>query len=309
MVSPLCTQTLEGIQELVLFHATFVLNFSILNLTFSIVALVGNLLVISALWKASSVPSTLRKLFINLAFSDLVVGLIPQLTFGIINATMLKMVASENHNFDVFCPIIFTFYHFSAFLLASASFFTIITLALDRFLSIYLHLRYHELVTSNRVTAVLAVLWLTSGLCATVFITILRYAFVTVAVEVFGLLVSTAIFIYLSRVVKYHQNMIPKQCELEKGGAMEKLREKKSFVNASVVYVVFLVCYVPNLCCAIALMNDEFRLSYRVANHVSLFLVFLNSSLNPLVYCWRYKEIRKHLKRTLKKILRINSTI
>ena len=187
MVSPLCTQRLEGIQELVLFNATFILNFSILNLTFSIVALVGNLLVISALWKASSIPSTLRKLFINLAFSDLAVGLIPQLTFGVINATMLKMVASENHNFDIFCPIIFTFYNFSAFLLASASFFTVTTMALDRFLAIYLHLRYHELVTSNRVTAVLAVFWLTSGLCATVFITILRYAYVTVAVEVFGL--------------------------------------------------------------------------------------------------------------------------
>ena len=219
------------------------------------------------------------------------------------------MVASENHNFDVFCPIIFTFYHFSAFLLASASFFTVTTMALDRFLAIYFHLRYHELVTSNRVTAVLAVLWLLSSICTTVDITILRYAYIIVAIEVFGLLVSTAIFIYLSRVVKYHQNMIPKQCELEKGGAMEKLREKKSFANASVVYVVFLVCYIPHLCCAIALMNDEFRLSYRVANHVSVFLIFLNSSLNPLVYCWRYKEIRNHLKRTLKQILRINSTI
>ena len=280
MVSSFCSQKLERFQELVLFQGTFVLNFTILNLTFSIVALVGNLLVISALWRTSSIPSTLRKLFINLAFSDLAVGLIPQLTFGVINATMLKMVASENHNFDVFCPIIFTFYHFSAFLLASASFFTVTTMALDRFLVIYLHLRYHGLVTSNRVTAVLAVLWLLSSICATVDITILHHSYMIVAIEVFGLLVSTAIFIYLSRVVKYHQNMIPKQCELEKGGAMEKLREKKSFVNASVVYVVFLVCYVPNLCCTIALLNDEFRLSYRVAHHVSIFLVFL---IHPLI--------------------------
>ena len=142
MVSSFCSQKLERFQELALFHATFVLNFTILNLTFSIVALVGNLLVISALWRTSSIPSTLRKLFINLAFSDLAVGLIPQLTFGIINATILKMVASENHSFDVFCPIIFTFHHFSAFLLASASFFTVTTMALDRFLVIYLHLRY-----------------------------------------------------------------------------------------------------------------------------------------------------------------------
>ena len=208
-----------------------------------------------------------------------------------------------------FAPVFSHFIISLRFCWLQPHFFTVTTMALDRFLAIYLLLRYHELVTSNRVTAVLAVLWLLSSICTTVDITILRYAYIIVAIEVFGLLVSTAIFIYLSRVVKYHQNMIPKQCELEKGGAMEKLREKKSVVNASVVYVVFLVCYVPHLCCAIALMNDEFRLSYRVANHVSVFLIFLNSSLNPLVYCWRYKEIRNHLKRTLKQILRINSTI
>ena len=261
MVSPLCTQRLEGIQELVLFNATFILNFSILNLTFSIVALVGNLLVISALWKASSIPSTLRKLFINLAFSDLAVGLIPQLTFGIINATMLKMVASENHNFDIFCPIIFTFYNFSAFLLASASFFTVTTMALDRFLAIYLHLRYHELVTSNRVTAVLAVLWLTSGLCATVYIAILRYAYVTVAVEVFGLLVSIS---------STPRKDISHKCH----GSQ------------------WCLCYLllPILCCTISSMVDGLRTSFLAAYQVSLFSVLLNSSLNPAVICYRFAK-------------------
>lgn len=309
MFSSFCAQKLEEFQELVHSHAMFVLIFSILNLTFSIVAFVVNLLVISALWKASSIPSTLRKLFINLAFSDLAVGLIPQLTDGVINATMLKMAAAENHNFDVFCPIIFTIYHFSVFLLASASFFTVITMALDRFLTIYLHLRYHDLVTSNRVTTVLVVLWLTSGICATVSITVLHHFIVAVTVELYGLLVSTAIFIYLFRVVKYHQNMMPRQCALEKGKTTEQLRQKKSFVNAALVYVLFLVCYVPNLCCAIALLADNFGSSFKVADRVTIFVIFLNSSLNPLVYCWRYKEIRKHLKGTLKKILRINSTV
>ena len=36
MVSSFCSQKLERFQALVLFHGTFVLNFTILNLTFSL---------------------------------------------------------------------------------------------------------------------------------------------------------------------------------------------------------------------------------------------------------------------------------
>ena len=286
------------------------LIFCILNLVFCLVASVGNLLVLSALWKVSSIPSTLRKLFLNLVFSDLAVGLIPQLTFGVITGMMLKMVANGNHDFDFFCPVIFTIYHFSLLLLASASFLTIIAIALDRFLAISLHLRYCELVTSNRVAVVLVSLWLTSGACASIFILIPQQNLVVVVVvELVGLFAATAVFVYVSKVVRYHQNQILRQYQLENGRAREILREKKSFINARLVFAVLLVCYVPNLCSTILLLVNKFRLSFRVANQVTVFLVFLNSSLNTVVYCWRYQEIRKHIKRTLKNIFRINLTV
>ena len=38
-----------------------------------------------------------------------------------------------------------------------------------------------------------------------------------------------------------------------------------------------------------------------VAYNASAFLVLMNSSLNPLVYCWRYREIRDIMKRAVKK--------
>ena len=62
---------------------------SVLNLTFSIVATLGNLLVIRALRKSSSISTTLKSLFLSLAISDLAVALIPQLMLGVNLAVML----------------------------------------------------------------------------------------------------------------------------------------------------------------------------------------------------------------------------
>ena len=107
-------------------------------------ATLGNLLVIRALWKASSIPATVKKLFLSLTFSDLAVGLFAQMMYGAIIAAMLKMTATGNYNFDIFCPTIIIACYFSIFLLAGASFQNITAIAIDRLLALSLHLRYQE---------------------------------------------------------------------------------------------------------------------------------------------------------------------
>ena len=102
MATKLCTQTLQGYKSVINFHSTFMLVLSVLNLAFSIVATLGNLLVILALRKASS--TTLKHLFLSLAVSDLAVALIPQLMLGVNLAVMLHMEPSEKHNIDALLP-------------------------------------------------------------------------------------------------------------------------------------------------------------------------------------------------------------
>ena len=151
MVSQFCIHNSEELAELIRLQGTFMLTFSVLNLTFSFVAILGNLLAIRALWKASSIPVNLQKLLLSLAFSDVAVGLSAQLMFGAIVAVMLKMSAGGNHNFDFFCPTIIGAFSFLSFFLSGASFLGVSAIAVDRRLAIFLHLRYQELVTSKRV--------------------------------------------------------------------------------------------------------------------------------------------------------------
>ena len=66
---------------------------------FSLVATIGNLLAIYALWKASSIPDTLKKLLLSLALSDLAVGLFVQPMLCVNIAVMLNEASNENYDF------------------------------------------------------------------------------------------------------------------------------------------------------------------------------------------------------------------
>ena len=279
--------------------------FCVSNLALSLVATLGNAIVIFALQKASSIPATLKKSFLSLAVSDLAVGLFAQLTFGVIIAVMVHRASSGDYDFDFLCPSILTACYFAIYLRTCASFLTIVIIAIDRVLVVFLHLRYQELVTSKRIVSALVSLWLTSFAASSIYISLPgQNNMIVVSFEFIGLLVTSVAYARIYRVVKYHQNRIQSQLQLQNNLAVERIRKKKSSINSLIVYVVFVACFLPNLCCIVLLRTNGLRLSLLVANHISGFLVLLNSSLNPFIYCWRYREVRKIVKALSKKIIR-----
>ena len=88
------TRFLDYWITLVSHRRSFSLGFCVLNFVFSLGATLGNLLVIRALMKASTIPATVKKLLLSLAFSDLALGLLPQLMTPLLTAVMLKMASS-----------------------------------------------------------------------------------------------------------------------------------------------------------------------------------------------------------------------
>lgn len=171
MGSLFCEQRLEENMKLLTHHWTFMITFCVLNLMFSVLTCLANLIVICALRKASSVPSNLKILFLSLAVADFAVGMCPQLMFGVIVAVMLHKNANGDQPFDL-CSTSFILLYFFLFLLASASFLTILAIAVDRYLAVSLHLRYQELVTTNRIMLALISLWVTSVVTAALFVSL-----------------------------------------------------------------------------------------------------------------------------------------
>ena len=288
---------------LVNLHGTFSLAMCVLNISFAIVAALGNTLMIFSLWKASSIPTIVKKLFLNMALSDHAVGIFPQLMYGIIIAIMLNMAADEENNFDILCSSrMLTVCYFSLFLLACSSFLTVSAIAVDRFLGIYLHLRYKELVTPKRVCLVLVFLWFLSFGTAFLYISLssLNRA-VMAAMMLFGTLVTSSAYIYIFKAVRYHQGHMHNQLRFSTSQARQAFREKKSLFTGFVVYIAFIVLRFPHVCVVILRLSPRFEASFSVVNHLTLFIALLNSSLNPVIYCWRYREIREKTKNIIRK--------
>ena len=80
---------------------------------------------------------------------------------------------------------------------------------------------------------------------------------------------------------------------------------KRTVTSIGLVQSALIVCYIP-----FVIVNAILLLNNVVANlEVSLIaslvyptLVFLNSSLNPFLYCWRIKEVRQAVKATIKQL-------
>ncbi|XP_078351942.1 adrenocorticotropic hormone receptor-like [Oculina patagonica] len=309
MVDAFCHKKLQEFSAIVSHQQAFILFICVLNFLFSIVAILGNITVIHALWKASSIPANLKKLFLSLAFTDLAVGLFVQPMFAVILTVMLNMVTKENHDFEGFCPSIITSLMACSGFVVGTSFFTTAAIALDRYLALFLHLRYRELVTEKRVNISLAILWVASVLGTYIFMALPSHnEMAAVAYESAGLLVITVVYVRIYKVVRYHRNQIQNQCHIQNNETIEAAREKKSALNAFYVYIITLTCYLPNLVASILLEVDNTRMSTLVAYYFSIFFLFLNSSLNPLVYCWRYREVRNIVKNTVNKIFICNQT-
>ena len=308
MVHSFCTRKLEDVTILLKYYYHFDLICCVLHFSFSLMAISGNLLVIYALKRVHSIPSTLKTLFLSLAFSDLGVGFYVQPMLGVVIALTLNTAAKGSYNFDFLCPSALTVNVYFAYFLSGASFFTIAAIALDRFVAVTFHLRYEELVTEKRVGIAITISWLTSGLVGFAFIGISTHDYlVNIVVQTLGLLVITVTYLRIFKIVRYHRHKIQSELHIQNGRAIATFRAKKSVINCFYVYIIVMACYVPNIIASILLIVDKSKPSFVIVYYVSTLVICINSSLNPLVYCWRYPEIRNIVINTVKKVFCINN--
>ena len=297
MVQKACAEFLGLIQRLVGFYRTTLFSLYVLHFVFSPVATFGNILAIHALWKVSSLPANLRKMFLSLALSDLAVGLFAHLMLGVV----FKMALDKNYNLDVLCPLSLTLCYVILYFLMSASFLNVTAIAVDRLLAVSLHLRYQELVTSKRIIIALVAIWLASCVSSYFRVTVSN-PYITAAVVSVGFALTTVAYVKVYKVARYHRNQIQNQFQQQNSQGRVVLRERKSALNAVYVYAVFVACYLPN-CSFILLQPSENWSGAIIASYqVTFFFLLLNSSLNPIMYCWRYPEVRRITKSTLRKV-------
>lgn len=265
------------------------------NIFLSYTATMLNILTIMALKKTKVLPKTLKTLLMSLAVSDLGVGLVVQ---------PLKVATSQTSAFKDLTKA----FEITAFLLCNASFFGVIALTVDRFLAIHLHLRYQEFVTRRRVVITVALIWTLSTFSSLWELWNSHIHNIISAIIPPICLISTGLFyckIYAA--VRRHRKEIHvlhlQQKAQDRKVVPNAERIRKSAVGTFYVYILFLVCYLPYICINYIYIISGTNSLLKATENYSLTLLFLNSSLNPLVYCWKMKEIRHAIMELLRSVM------
>ena len=269
---------------------------SIANVPLCVLAIVGNALVLISISKTASLHSPSNVLLAGLAFSDFSVGLIAQPIF--IANTLAKIQRLPK----AFCTTSVLVIVVGA-MLCGVSLLTLTAIALDRFLALHLHLRYKEIVTIKRAFAFLGVVWLGCIVNGLSYFWSPALLHAGSLLFIFTSLVAVAVsYCRIYQVVRRHSIQIQatQVGSHERGNPQNILTHKKTLINMVIIYLVFIACYLPFLAVRANIMITGPTVENHSALEVAFLVMSMNSTLNPLIYCWRFADIREAVRETLR---------
>ena len=264
-----------------------------LNAPLSVTAILGNIVVIYSIWKTPSLHSPSNILLLGLAVCDFSVGITVQPFYIIYQSFYLA-----NHRQTWLATL--KVFNVLANLVCGVSFLTTTAVSIDRYIAIHLHLRYRELVTLRGTSLLLVVLWIIAAFVASTLIWKQNLTFFLVTSLIVVCLFSTfGIYVRIFIVVRQHQRRIHGQQSQKTRNYGNTTQFAKSAIGMFYVCFVHFLCYVPYF--VFLILRDMYQTNTFtiLATEYAQTLIFLNSSLNPIVYCWRLGEIRKAVKRSL----------
>ena len=256
----------------------------VINAILTLTASFGNSLILITMWKTSSLHSASNILLSSLAVSDLAVGLISQ-PFLIASISLCRIAIV-----DLLAAML-------GHILGIASFYTVIAIGVDRLLALQLHLRYEAVVTQFRVKCLVIFIWvLSTGVCGSIQMWRPAKFFYAVASKlcISFLVVNFLVYLRIYLIVRRHQRQIQQQQQQANNdrNILTVTRLKKSALNTFLVFILLMCCYLPY---SVYLAHGNVFNLTRVSV-TTVTLVYLNSSLNPLLYCWRDRQIRTAVK-------------
>ena len=273
------------------------IGISVINIFLSITAFLGNTLILVALHKESSLHPPSKLLFRSLAATDLFVGVV-------VEPLVVTYTISVMNQRGNICPYAYIASHITGYILSSVSLFTSTGIGVDRLLALLLGLRYRQVVTLKRTYLAVGGFWVVSIAGSTLYLWDYRIT-LWFGYTIVILCLLTSILSYAKIFLTLRHNRVQMQLhvhhgEQSQGRRLCRERYRKTVINALWVQVVLVVCYLPHgVVEALLSLNGVSSVLFR-ARGIDASFVFLNSSLNPILYCWKIKEVRQAVKETVR---------
>ena len=266
----------------------------VMNILSSFVGTTANFLVLWAITKTPSLHTPSSVHLFCLALSDFITTAIVQ------PLSSAHLIGVLTQNFSLYCIFGAILYPIGSYLFL-LSLFAITAVSFDRYLALVLHLRYATIVTVSRVIKINLLLFI-PVFPLSIYFWFAREGWFKQAVTCLGLIVIVVSIVIIPisycrifTILRRHKMQIQNQNSITTGArgisSMEVAKYRKSVLTILFVLGAVALSYFP--------IVIRFVIARFAKTEVSGFImivggimVFLNSSVNPLVYCWRMKEIR-----------------
>ena len=266
----------------------------LLNAALAVSTTFANLLVLLAMRHVTSVRLPSKLLLCSLVLTDLGAGFVVQPLFA---AFLFMKILGPS---PVLCSLMLGL-NFTTSVFSGASFFTLTAISLDRYAALFIHAKYHQVVTTRRVLTGLTFVWSFSVfLASTSFWKVsLWWIIVIVSISIGVPVISvTSIQIYRRLRNLQVQPLAPHQTQ-QQARNMERYRRTASAMMW--VYIVVLLCYSPFFVMALVTAIRHTALTVCIRDFACT-VALLNSCLNPFVYCLRLPEIRTEFMKQFRKL-------
>ena len=274
--------------------------FSAVNIFLSITAFLGNFLILVALNKVTSLHPPSKLLYRCLATTDLLVGLVTQPLY----ATYWISLVREHWSL---CQYAGDGIQISSYTLCGVSLLTFTAISVDRLLALLLGIRYRQTVTLKRTCIMTATFWILSVAAGSISIShtriTRRYSIIVIPL---CSVISTASYTSIFRTLRHHQAQVHDHVQKQQSqiNVLNMARYRMAVNSALWVQLALVVCYVPQLIMLLVITNRKNISSHVIViDAITNILTYFNSTLNPFLYCWKFREVRQAVKQTIQQTL------
>ena len=263
------------------------------------VAVAGNALVLAAIWRSSSLRKPFYILLAGLAFTDFSNGILTQpvyvsIDFFPLTETELKIMTAVANGCAIF--------------LSSMNLLILTIMSIER----WLQMTRRSLVTAKK-TCLVVVALLFVAIPVTVFRVLyaskgthrLQSSIYIISMLLVCLVLTSAFYLTIFRMIRRHQQQIQANESTQNFGqpAINFAKYKRSVFSILYILAVFYSSFLPisiSIVLIQVLNNPEFTKTFF---DVAMVFLFLSSTLNPLVYLWRMRDLRNEVAQLVKRIL------
>ena len=275
---------------------------SVLNIFLSISAFLGNTLILAALRKESSLHPPSKLLLRSLATTDLCVGLTVEPLF----VTYLMSVMNGHWNICRFVTV-------TGFIIGSVlclvSVLTLTAISVDRLLALLLGLRYRQVVTLKRTYVTVITFWIVSTVFSTMYFWhVLLTIWYSIIVLSLCLVISIFSYTKIFLTLRHLQNTVQHLHQSNQANQLNIARYRKAVSTALWLQLILVACYLPDGIVVAFGASSGISTSVFLAYQCTVTLFFLNSSLNPILYCLKIDEVRQAVKDTIRQVLCCSSS-